>query len=624
MSWTTVIWSMVAASTVTMALPHLVIGLRHRNPVNLYFSLAGLSVAVVAAAEYAIMHGATLEQSGRALRIAHVPVALLIVALVGFGHHYFGTGRLWLGVVAAGLRILCLIPNFLLQPNLTFAEMTGLRHYAFLGETLAVPIGRASPWLLLAYLSSLLLLIYFIEASVKLWRRSESEDARRRAIVVGGGIVFFLVVAQTASAFVNAGLAALPFPVSIAFMAIVIAMGFELTYDIVRSARLARELQASEERVALAAESARLALWEWNVAGDEIWMTAEGRDLLGLPRGARLDFNALVARIHPDDRAMRAAAIRRAVQAGGSYEMEYRLLRDDGAVQWMSARGRCERDEKGVVVRMLGVSLDITRQKQADAKEQQHRDEVNRLSRMGLLGEMATSLAHELNQPLTAIVTNASAAERFLARGPMNVTDIRSILADIGADGRRAGDVIRGIKGMARKVEGRREAVNLNTIIADVLRLVRTDALEHNCTLASELEPSLPTVRGDPVQLQQVLLNLVINAFDVMRRHPGEPARVEIVSRRIAEGVEVAVRDYGPGLPAEEPSRVFERFYSTKPDGMGMGLSIARTIIEAHGGILDGATVPASEGNGHSAPGRCGARFWFRLPISAAAPIPAP
>jgi signal transduction histidine kinase/ligand-binding sensor domain-containing protein len=246
----------------------------------------------------------------------------------------------------------------------------------------------------------------------------------------------------------------------------------------------------------------------------------------------------------------------------------------------------------------------------AEAEARQRLNELGHLSRVALVGEMATSLAHELNQPLTAIVTNASAAQRFLARGNMNPDELREMLADIGADGHRAGEVIRGIKEMVRKDEGARHALDLNKVITDVLHLVHADALAHGCTLGEELDAALPPVFGDAVQFKQVLLNLVLNAFDAMRNPPCEPCRIEIQSRVVdAQMVEVSVRDFGPGLPPEALDRIFERFFSTKRDGMGMGLNIARSIIEAHAGTLGAENA---EGGG--------ARFWFRVPAHTAAP----
>jgi PAS domain S-box-containing protein len=373
--------------------------------------------------------------------------------------------------------------------------------------------------------------------------------------------------------------------------------------------RAERALAESTERMSLAADAAKLGMWVWDVSGNDAWMTEQGRALFGFKPDARIDYAALLDRVHPEDRAAREAAIKRALETQGEYELEYRVQPPDGEVRWISARGRCVGTANGKGPKLLGVSMDVTARKLAELEAAQQRAELGHLSRVALVGEMATSLAHELNQPLTAIVTNASAAQRFIARDDMDPAELREMLEDIAADGHRAGEVIRGIKGMVRKVESERRALDVNEVIADVLRLVRADALAHGCTLANELDPALPPILGDAVQLQQVLLNLIINAFDAMRKTPCHTCRVEIASRRAdAKTVEVSVRDFGPGLPADTPLRIFERFFSTKSEGMGMGLAIARSIIEAHEGILGAANA---EGGG--------ARFWFRVPAQIAA-----
>jgi len=374
--------------------------------------------------------------------------------------------------------------------------------------------------------------------------------------------------------------------------------------------RAERSLAESEQRIGLAAEAAHLGMWVWEVSGDDLWMTEQGRALFGFQPDARIDRAALLDRVHPEDRVAREGAIKRALETQGEYEMEYRIQSSDGAVSWVSARGRCLRSANGKDAKLLGVSMDVTTRKQAELEAAEQREELGHLSRVALVGEMATSLAHELNQPLTAIVTNAGAAQRFIARGAMEAGELREMLADIIADGRRAGEVIRSIKGMVRRVESERRPLDVNEIVSNVLRLVRADALAHGCALATELDSALPPVLGDAVQLQQVLLNLIINAFDAMRKAPCDPCRVEIASRSLdAKTVEVSVRDFGPGLPVDAPLRVFERFYSTKGDGMGMGLAIARSIVEAHGGTLGAEN--AQDG---------GARFWFRIPAQASPP----
>ena len=292
-----------------------------------------------------------------------------------------------------------------------------------------------------------------------------------------------------------------------------------------------------------------------------------------------------------------------AVHGAGEYESEYRVVLPGGQARWIAGRGRVEFNG-GKPVRMRGVSLDITWRKQAELEAARQRDELAHLSRVALLGELSASLAHELNQPLGAIVTNAGAALRFLARDAMSREKLREILEDIVAEGRRAGEVIRGIKGMAEKKDSFRQLVSLNDVIIGVIRLTRSDALVHDCTIVSELHPMLPKVEANVVQLQQVFLNLILNAFEASQDVPKAQRQIIIRTERVGDATVLAsVSDFGPGLPAEAPERVFDQFYSTKKEGMGIGLCIAESIASAHGGAL--FTQNAKGG---------GAQFFFQLP----------
>src|SRR5260221_309923 len=495
-----------------------------------------------------------------------------------------------------------------------------------------------------------------------------------------------------------------------------------------RVRRLAeRSLRDSEERMSLAAEAANLGMWVWDVVRDRIWMTDKGRALFGFAPDTRLDDAALISRVHREDRAARAAAIRRAIETQGKYVMEYRVLLPDGTLRWIGARGHCMNvgDAKGT--RLLGVSMDVTAQKQAhdrfrlvveaspngivlvnarghivlvnacveklfgygreeligqgikvlvperfrgeypangagfhaesaaraigaglelfarrkdgtefpveigsspiqsqegtqvlnvivdiserkqaEAEARQHREELAHLSRVAIMGEMAGSLAHELGQPLGAIVTNAGAALRFLDRDRLSGEKMRQVLQDIVADGRRASEVIHTINGMGRKEEGARQLLHLNDVIAEVLRLMRSDALAHDCTVLTELHPALPTVEANLVQLQEVFINLIVNAFEASKGVPRVQRRVIIRTERDGGGaVRACVRDFGTGLPADKPERVFDQFFSTKREGMGIGLFIARSIAIAHDGSL---YAENAEGGG--------AQFWLQLPAS--------
>jgi len=335
-------------------------------------------------------------------------------------------------------------------------------------------------------------------------------------------------------------------------------------------------------------------------------MTDKGRALLGFAPDTRLDRAALTALVHPEDRAARDSAIRHAIETQGKYAMEYRVLLPDGTLRWIDARGHCMNvgDAKGI--RLLGVSMDVTAQKQAEAEARKHREEIAYLSRVAIMGEMAGSLAHELNQPLGAIVTNAGAALRFLERDSLSGEKLREVLRDIVADARRASEVIHTIKGMGRKEEGAQQLLHLNDVIAEVLRLVRSDALAHDCTVLTELRPALPKVEANLVQLQEVFLNLIVNAFEASNEVPKVQRRVIIRTDGDGDGgVRACVRDFGTGLPPDMPERFFDRFFSTKREGMGIGLFFARSIVVAHGGTL---WAENAEGGG--------AQFWLQLPAS--------
>jgi C4-dicarboxylate-specific signal transduction histidine kinase len=224
------------------------------------------------------------------------------------------------------------------------------------------------------------------------------------------------------------------------------------------------------------------------------------------------------------------------------------------------------------------------------------------LSRAAALAEMASGIAHELNQPLTAIASNAAAGKRFLAGGSPETKMFKELLDDVFTDARRAGEIIHGIHRLVRKGEGERRAVDLNEIIVEVLRLLHSDLLGRSSTVETQLASSLPPVAADPVQLQQVLLNLIMNSLEAMQQTPVRDRRILISSEVTGGFVQVNVRDHGVGLPQGEPEKIFAHFFSTKPNGMGMGLTIVRSIVEDHGGELGAENVEE------------GAQISFRLP----------
>ena len=365
-------------------------------------------------------------------------------------------------------------------------------------------------------------------------------------------------------------------------------------------------LHEFEERVVLAAEAAHLGVWEMDSATNELWMSDSARTLFQFDSETPLDHTAFQDRVHPEDRALRDSAVKRAIETGGGYEIEYRVLLPDGTLRWIGARARCVAGDNRKGARLIGVSIDISPRKLAEAEALRQRDELSHLSRVALMGEMSASIAHELNQPLAGILSNAAAGQRFIDRGNVDQAEIRELLGDIIADGRRASDVVRGIRGMVKKEQVERRSVDLNEVVMDALRMASPDAVLRSCQLETSLDANLPAIDGDPVQLQQVLLNLVINAFDAMRDTPPFSRKVLIATQSNGDGtVRTSVRDHGVGISEDMRDRLFDPFFSTKTEGLGMGLAIVRSIVEAHGG-----TITAENADGG------GARFEFVLRVN--------
>jgi len=371
--------------------------------------------------------------------------------------------------------------------------------------------------------------------------------------------------------------------------------------------RVQETLRERDARINLAAESADLAFWVIYPEQNTAWMSDKGRRIYQFDSNLPLTRDLICSRVHPDERAAVHAAFDRACASHGIFESEHRLVLPYGKTRWVIVRGRCLEDEHGSLLELIGVTIDVSAQKQSDLQLQIQREELAHLNRVALMGEMTASVAHELNQPLTAIANNAAAARRFLERGNIDPALLQQLLQDMVADSQRAGEVIRGIRALVRKDKSVvRSVLNLNAVIADTLRLVSSDVLLRESVVTTEMDHNLPQVEAAPVQIQQVLLNLIMNALDAVEALPPAERRIIVTTRSLSgDSAEVAVRDFGAGLPKDRPQKVFDHFFSTKQTGMGMGLTIVRSIIEMHGGTISAENAPDR-----------GARFFFRLPAA--------
>ncbi|HWY32859.1 MAG TPA: PAS domain S-box protein, partial [Candidatus Acidoferrum sp.] len=729
---------------------------------------------------------------------------------------------------------------------------TSLRHLSFLGETVSVAEGVTNPWTLVGQLSLVLFVVFTVDAAIAVWRRGE----KRQALIIGGGITLCLVASTLQSLLVVWGIIHCPVTVSLFFLFILMAVGFEMSRDMRRAMQLSEDLHSSEERIALAAGAAGLRYWEWDIGRDVLWATHLGQRSPGPARARHRKFDEFLESVYAADREAVSHALAKSINHDGDYECEYRVSQPNGEIKWMLSRGRVEFNEAGKPLRMRGVSIDITERKrgqdalqesesrfrsianaapvmiwisgtdklsnflnqgwldfrgrtmeqemgggwaegvhpddldeclkryvesfdarvsfsmeyrlcrhdgeyrwvldtgvpyydsgggflgyigccvdlterkqaeekfrlvvesspggillvdgegrivlvnttaekyfgysrvelvgqavdmllperfrsahpghragfltatsapalgtgrevfarrkdgtefpveiglspiktaegmlvltvivditarkQAEAEALGQRAELTHSSRVSTLGALASSLAHELNQPLSAILGNAQAASRFMVATPPDLAEIRGALEDIAQDTRRAGEVIRQMRALVRKDEPDIQSLDINRVISDVARLLHSDILARRMRISLKLNPALGRVKGDSVQLQQVILNLTLNALDAMK--DAEESRREVVlrSRRLNDKtVQVEVSDGGTGITADRLVQLFEPFRSSKKEGLGLGLSICRSIIEAHHGRIwaDNNVGP-------------GATLFFTLPME---PVP--
>ncbi len=601
---------MIASACLTLAAIYLLVWCRNRLAwANLLFSLTAVAATCFAFCELSMMMAQTPVGFGTALRWGQVSIWLWTVSLVGFVWLYLQAGRPWLAWATCGLRTFSLLPNFLVGQNLNYRDITALRHIPFLGESISIPEGVPNPWMLVGQLSLTTLVIFVGDASVTAWRRGD----RRKALMIGGTVVFFVLVGLLQSILIFWEKLQMPLTVSLFYICVVMAMGYELSRDVLRSSQLVCELRAgearlreSEQRMSLAVDAANLGIWIRDLPRNEIWASDKWRVLFGFAASERLNIGCLLQRLHSDDRAALQQVLAKALAGGGNYETDFRLILPDGRLRWISSHGLVEFDATGQAVRICGASRDVTADKQAEQETQLLRQEVAHVGRISMIGQLASALAHEINQPLGAILRNAEAAELIMQDASPDLGEIREIVADIRKDDQRAGTVIDRMRGLLKRQPLDTRPLHVGELLGDVRLLVRADAVARQVKLEVDAPGDLPPVRGDRVHLQQVLLNLILNGMDALNGASREDRRISVSALLCgAHTIEIAVRDTGSGIPADKLGRVFDPFFTTKPNGLGMGLPISRTIIEAHGGRF------WAENNNSG-----GATFHFTLPTA--------
>lgn len=379
--------------------------------------------------------------------------------------------------------------------------------------------------------------------------------------------------------------------------------------DISAQKAMEEDLKTKERSLAEAQRIAHLGNWDWNIVTNELYWSDEIYRIFGLaPQEFGATYEAFLDTVHPDDRGMVERSVDEALKDNKPYSIDHRIVLPDGSIRIVHEQAEVMRDDSGQAIHMAGTVQDITEQKKAEEDRRQLREELTHVSRVTTIGTLTGALAHEINQPLTAIMSNTQAALRFLSTEKPNLDELREILSDIVYDTARSSEVIHQLRDFMKKGEIEATSLDINETIQEVIHLTQRDAESRNIAIRFHKGENLPEVMGDKVQLQQVILNLVINGFDSMMYQ--EAGSRELMIRTDLDKdnqIHVAVCDKGIGIEDKKLEEIFEPFVSTKPEGMGLGLSINRYIINAHNGHMWAENNPDH-----------GATIHLTLPVKAA------
>jgi two-component system sensor kinase FixL len=595
----TVAWSISGAASAMLGLSSLLLWLRGERELRyLLAATMAFAAAACAGSELALSRSTDVATYLLTLRIQVVLIGAMLLSLVWFVYLHFGSASRPLALAITALWSFNLVVELATPGGAVFSEITALeRIQAFWGETFTIARGPTQPVKLLADAATVLVFVYLLHATAGAWRQRTG----RSTVIVGAASAFFIVLAGIHTPMVDAGLVPTPYMISFAFLAIVFAMTCQIVDAALRAGRIAQQLDSRERRWQVLLEKLPLLVVQQDTAGRIQYVNPallkttgyQASELLGRP------IRDLVAGSGTDRTPLAAAS-----STGATAPADFRCSRKDGefiAAMWSSVAlfGPAEAPEG-----TLSVGIDLTEQASTERDLAQTRRQMEMMSRATLLGEVAAGLAHEINQPLAAILSNAQAARRLLAREPPDLEEIRQINEDVIADGKRAGAVVHGLRAMLANEDAPAKRASLGAAVSGSVQLLAGELRSAGIVVSTSLDPEADLVCGDVVQIQQVLMNLILNAIRASHHNQGDMP-MEIESARHGREVIISVKDRGSGIAPETMARMFEPFQTTRQGGLGVGLAISRRIVEGYGGRIRGENRPGG-----------GAVISFALPLA--------
>ena len=584
-----------------MGLLHVLLCFKDRRNPSYYFStLMAMSAGSSAIFELALLQAQSTEAYAQLLKLEVTSIYVLLIPMVWLVSIQLGSYQRWLAYVITAIWSVALVFNFLSPGSLVYEQVSEInRSMTFWGEHYGVGSGPANPWNMLANLGVVLIIVYVILVARKAWQ----QGSQRRAITLGGSIVVFMLLAGTHSMLVDNGIVSTPYMVSFAYLAIVLAMSYELVDQAIQVPVLNREIAINQKRWQDLLENVQLAVIAVDNDGIITYANPYLQKLTGYSEPELIQKYAAMLLPAAEQASLRDR-LQQALLEGPRPHSQWRIVCASGEERYLVWSSVRQFDSEGRVAGLVSVGTDITDQLQAQHELQQSQQEMERILRANLLGELASTLAHELNQPLAAILSNAQAARRMLAKNKLEETMLAEILDDIVRDDKRAGEVIHGVRAMLRHGEVSREQLAVSDIVDEVVRIVKTEADTQGIRLTLTMAPELPPVQVNKIEIQQVLMNLIVNAMRIQQAKPRQERFVHVQVTSENDQINFTVRDRGPGIKTEAMDKIFEPFFTTRREGLGMGLALSRRIVQAHGGRIWAENHP--EG---------GAVFSFTIPV---------